>query len=93
MLTALLAGCSPSSMAIVDAAESGGNPAGFWLGLWHGFTLLFTFIISLFSDSVGVYEAHNSGNWYNFGFVLGAMIFFGGCGRNCGMGGKKKKAC
>ncbi len=88
MLAALLTGCSPSSIAVLDAVEAGGNPAGFWLGLWHGFTLLFTFIISLFSDSVGVYEAHNSGSWYNLGFVIGAMAFFGGSG---GGACKKKK--
>ena len=56
------------------------EPAGFLFGLWHGFISLFAFFVSLFSDSVGVYEVHNNGNWYNFGFVLGAMMFYGGGG-------------
>lgn len=53
-------------------------PAGFWMGLWHGFISFFTFVISLFSDSVSIYEINNNGNWYNFGFILGIAIFFGG---------------
>jgi hypothetical protein len=55
-----------------------GNIAGFWRGLWHGLIVPFTFIISLFKENVGIYETHNNGNWYNFGFVLGLMIVLGG---------------
>ena len=39
-----------------------------------------TFFISLFNDTVNVYEIHNNGNWYNFGFVLGAGVSLGGGG-------------
>lgn len=52
--------------------------ASFWQGLWHGFISLFTFIISLFKDNVNIYEVHNNGGWYNFGFILGVMCFYGG---------------
>jgi hypothetical protein len=55
-----------------------GEIAGFWLGLWHGIISPVTFVISLFKDSVSFYEVHNDGNWYNFGFVVGAGILFGG---------------
>ncbi len=47
---------------------------------WHGFISPFTFLISLFSDTVHIYEIHNNGGWYNFGFLLGASIIFGGSG-------------
>lgn len=61
------------------------DPAGFWMGLWHGFIAFFSFIISLFTDSVTVYEINNNGNWYNFGFILGIASFFGGGGKtSCG---------
>jgi hypothetical protein len=50
------------------------------MGLWHGFIALFTFIISLFRDDVSIYEVVNNGGWYNFGFILGVMIFWGGSG-------------
>ncbi len=52
--------------------------AGFWAGLWHGFISLVTFIISLFNKNVGIYEANNKGGWYNFGFIVGIMLFWSG---------------
>jgi len=70
-----------------SVADSAGHVAGFWLGLWHGIIAPITFIISLFSDRVNFYEIHSNGNWYNFGFVLGAGILFGG-----GAAGAKKQS-
>ena len=55
-----------------------GHIAGFWRGLWHGLIAPFAFFISLFKDDMGIYETHNNGKWYNFGFILGLMIIFGG---------------
>jgi hypothetical protein len=54
--------------------------AGFWLGLWHGLIAPITFIVSLFTENVNVYEVHNNGNWYDFGFMLGVMCAFSGGG-------------
>nr|NQU92633.1 hypothetical protein [Bacteroidota bacterium] len=54
------------------------DPAGFWMGLWHGFITLFTFIIGLFCENVNIYEGNNSGWPYNLGFILGIAIFYGG---------------
>lgn len=76
------------SAVVVTACTAGPNPlaveqqalAGFWKGLWHGFIMMFTFIISLFNDKVTMYEVANNGGWYNFGFLLGAMMFWGGSG-------------
>ena len=48
-----------------------GQLAGFWQGLWHGLIYPVTFIISLFTDNVNIYEVRNNGNWYDFGFVAG----------------------
>ena len=55
--------------------------AGFWTGLWHGFASPFMFIISLFNEDINVYEVFNNGGWYNFGFMFGMSIIFGGGGR------------
>ncbi len=88
MLVAVLS-CAPGPNEFSDSPDDEGKVAGFWLGLWHGFIGLFTFVISLFSDSVHMYEVHNSGNWYNFGFLLGVMIFFGGSGS--GTCGRKRR--
>lgn len=66
------------------ADGSGADPAGFWLGLWQGIILPVTFVISLFTDSVSVYEVVNDGNWYDFGFFLGVLLFLGGGGSQAG---------
>lgn len=74
----LLAACTAGANPEVGMADVDGDVAGFWRGLWQGFIAPFTFVVSLFSDSVNVYDVHNNGNWYDFGFVLGAGILFGG---------------
>ncbi|MCZ2857483.1 hypothetical protein [Blastococcus sp. VKM Ac-2987] len=56
--------------------------AGFWLGLWHGIIVPITFVVSLFTDDVNIYEVVNDGNWYDFGFVFGLSVSFGGPARS-----------
>lgn len=73
-----LAACAPGPNTAMDTAGPDGDVAGFWLGLWHGIIAPVTFVISLFTDDVNLYEIHNNGGWYDFGFVLGAGILFGG---------------
>jgi hypothetical protein len=73
----MLAGCAPGSNQLVNSANEEGVVAGFWRGLWHGIISPVTFIISLFSRNIQMYEVHNNGNWYNFGFLLGVIIIFG----------------
>lgn len=60
--------------------EPGAKPAGFLGGLWHGIIAPITFIISLFDDGVSIYETHNNGRWYEFGFMLGIGAYAGGEG-------------
>jgi len=79
------AACAPGPNTAENTAGKDGKVAGFWLGLWHGLISPVTFIISIFSKTVRLYEVHNSGGWYNFGFVLGAGLFFSG-----GIFGRKK---
>jgi hypothetical protein len=77
----LLTGCTAGTNPSIDVPDAEGNTAGFWSGLWHGLISPVTFIISLFSDNVNVYEVYNNGNWYDFGFMLGICIIFGGSAR------------
>ncbi len=75
----ILAGCAASSNPNVGTSkENGKGPAGFWLGFWHGFIVFLAFIVSLFKPSVGIYETHNVGFWYNFGFIIGLIVSHGG---------------
>jgi len=48
---------------------------GFLSGLFNGFTVVFSLIGSIFYN-VRIYAYPNSGGWYDFGFVLGAIAFF-----------------
>lgn len=63
---------------------------GFWNGLWHGLISPVTFIVSLFKERVAVYGVNNNGGWYDFGFLLGVAITFGGSSKaSC----HSKKSC
>lgn len=55
-----------------------GETSGFWNGLWHGIIAPISFVISLFSDNITMYDVNNNGKWYDFGFVVGAGILWGG---------------
>ena len=71
-----MAGCAAGPNPLEKIPNEENEVAGFWMG----FITPVTFIISLFSDSVHMYESHNNGNWYNFGFVIGLSAIFGGGG-------------
>ena len=81
-----LTSCAAGPNTQRAVANSAHHVAGFWLGLWQGIIAPITFFVSLFSNHVNVYEIHNNGNWYNFGFVLGAGILFSG-----GAAGSRKR--
>jgi hypothetical protein len=82
----LLSSCAPGPNQLAKTPNLEGKVAGFWLGVWHGLIAPITFIVSIFSNKVNIYDVHNSGSWYNFGFVLGAGLFLSG-----GILGRKKK--
>jgi len=68
VLAVIAAGCAAGDPRFTEA-----EPAGFLHGFWHGLIMVITFLISLFSDTTVIYEVNNSGGWYDFGFVLGAL--------------------
>jgi hypothetical protein len=82
----VLSSCAADPNPVVGTGE---DAPGFLMGLWHGIIIFFTFVISLFTDDVTIYEVANDGNWYDFGFVLGAMISLGGGG--AGARGRRKR--
>jgi hypothetical protein len=77
----LLAACAAGSN---ELAGTDPGSAGFWLGLWHGVISPITFVVSLFNTNVNIYEVHNNGSWYDFGFILGVAGAFSGGGRASG---------
>jgi hypothetical protein len=82
----LVAGCAPGNARY---SQETGRPANFWAGLWHGIIIVVTFIVSLFTKDVGVYEPNNVGWAYNLGFILGCCVSLGGAAR--GAVHKKKR--
>ena len=88
LLLTIMAGCAPGPNPSTKMASGHGDFAGFWLGLWQGFIAPLVFVVSLFKGDLNVYEVHNNGAWYNFGYLFGLACFFGGGGnrasRRCG---------
>ena len=80
LLLSILAGCAPGPNPSKKIASEHGEIAGFWLGLWQGFIAPVVFVASLFRGDLNVYEVHNTGPWYNFGYLFGLACFFGGGG-------------
>lgn len=74
----VLAACTAGANPEVGSPDPDGGTAGFLLGIWHGAIAPITFFISLFTDNVNIYDVHNSGNWYDFGFVIGAGLLLSG---------------
>lgn len=80
VLAVVLCGCAVvlGGCTAGDPQLTPEQPAGFWLGLWHGIISWITLIVGIFDQGVKVYEPNNTGGWYDFGFLLGATSIWGG---------------
>jgi hypothetical protein len=86
-------------LVLVLSACAAGNPqfsqetpAGFWWGVWHGVISVVSLIVHIFNENVAVYETHNTGGWYDFGFLLGVIfVWSGGSHVNCKSAEKKQR--
>jgi len=80
MTRRMLASCLVAMLLVASCAHQPPAPAsdlpGFFLGLLHGYISLFSLIASLFVD-IRIYAYPNSGWWYDLGFILGVMAFYG----------------
>jgi hypothetical protein len=81
LLLNILSGCAPGANQFKGTTSERDGVAGFWLGLWHGFIAPLVFVASLFKSNLDIYEVHNNGAWYNFGYLFGLACFFGGGGK------------
>ena len=80
VLMNMLAGCAAGPNLQKGTANEHNVVAGFWLGVWQGFIAPFAFVASLFKSDLSIYEVHNNGSWYNFGYLFGLTCIFGGGG-------------
>lgn len=86
----ILAACTAGPNQLRNTPNSDGEVAGFWKGTWHGLISPITFILSLFNKSIYVFEVHNNGGWYTFGFLFGASMVYGGGGSGAAYRGRKR---
>jgi len=73
ILAVVITGCFPGG-----PTYSPQEPAGFFSGVWHGWIAPVSLIVGLFKDGVRIYEPHNTGWWYDFGFYIAVIAGFGG---------------
>ncbi len=69
----LLAACAAGDPRFTTA-----EPAGFWIGIWHGVIAPITFVIGLFDGDIEIYERLNTGSWYDAGFLFGLLCLGAG---------------
>jgi hypothetical protein len=67
---------APGPNPQANTPDAHGHPAGIGLGIWHGVISPVTLVVSFFTPGVQIYEVHNDGSPYNFGFLLGVAIVF-----------------
>lgn len=73
VLMFLLTACLPGTLISTDK-----KPAGFFLGIWHGWIAPISLIVGIFDPQVRIYEHFNTGWLYDFGFYIAIISGFGG---------------
>ena len=66
----------PGPNPLINQPDAQGRIARAVAGPWHGFIAPITLVLSLFNSDVQMYEVHNAGSEYNFGFFLGEAFVF-----------------
>ena len=69
----LLSACFPGS-----GHSSHARPAGFFMGIWHGWIAPVSLVGEFFNPELRVYEQVNTGFGYDFGFYCAVISGFGG---------------
>jgi hypothetical protein len=65
---------APGPNPMVNQPDAAGLVARAGAGLWHGIIAPVTLVLSFFNSEVKMYEVHNTGSEYDFGFLLGVAI-------------------
>lgn len=81
-----LSGCVPG-----DGSSTEEDPAGFFSAIWHGWIAPVTLIWGLINPDIRVYEAANTGWWYDLGFYMAILGGFGGFSLTRKKGKKKSE--
>jgi hypothetical protein len=66
----------PGPNPMLNKADGHNQISGILLGIWHGVISPITLIISFVNPNIQMYEVHNDGSPYNFGFLFGVAVIF-----------------
>jgi len=69
----VITGCFPGG-----GSSEADDLAGFFFGVWHGWIAPVSLVMGFFNSSISIYEIHNTGWWYDFGFYMAIISGFGG---------------
>jgi len=69
----IFTGCIPG-----DGTHTDLNPAGFFWGIWHGWTAPISLIVGFFNKDIRIYEKINTGWTYDLGYYMAIISGFGG---------------
>lgn len=75
-LAFLCTSCFAGPNTLENVPNAKGQVANGWNGLWDGMIAPISFVVSLFSENVEVYNP-NSNGWYPLGFCVGIGVFSG----------------
>lgn len=66
----------PGSNPLQNKADAHNQISGILIGIWHGVISPITLILSYVNPDFQMYEVHNDGSPYNFGFLFGLALMF-----------------
>lgn len=87
LMVFLLTSCLPGT-----TTQNQNTPAGFLMGIWHGWIAPISLIAGLFNPEISIYEPVNTGWWYDFGFYMAIISGFGGLSLARKGGGRKSSS-
>jgi hypothetical protein len=66
----------PGPNPLINQTDANNRVVGILSGVWHGAISPVTLVVSFLNPNVQMYEVHNDGGPYNFGFLIGVAIVF-----------------
>lgn len=73
LILVLATSCLPTAQM-----QTGKQPSGFFMGIWHGWIAPISLVVGLFKPEIRIYDIYNTGWWYDCGFYIAIISGFGG---------------
>jgi hypothetical protein len=66
----------PGPNPLQNKTDGRNQISGILMGIWHGVISPITLVVSFVNPVIQMYEVHNDGSPYNFGFLFGVALIF-----------------